>query len=122
MALRVLIADDSLSMRLLLQRVLANRGHRVYEAGDGNQALQILHRHRPDVAMLDVIMPGLDGFEVCRAARADPGLASIKIIVISANATAADALTAGADGFLLKPFLPSQLLALINELTAVKSG
>ena len=122
MALRVLIADDSLSMRLLLQRVLASRGHQVYEAVDGDQALLLLHEHHPDVAILDVIMPGLDGLEVCRAVRADPDLTPLKIIVISANATVADALAAGADGFLVKPFLPSRFLALIDELTAVKSA
>ena len=122
MALRVLIADDSLSMRLLLQRVLTSRGHQVYEAVDGDEALQLLHTHQPDIAILDVIMPGLDGLEVSRAARAAPDLASIKIIVISANATAADALAAGADRFLVKPFLPSRLLTVIDELTTVKSA
>jgi CheY-like chemotaxis protein len=121
MALRVLIADDSLSMRLLLQRVLTSRGHQVYEAVDGDQALELLHAHHPDVAILDVIMPGLDGLAVCRAARADPDFASLKIIVISANATVDDALTAGADCFLMKPFLPSRLLTVIDELTTVKS-
>ena len=121
MTLRVLIADDSLSMRLLLQRVLANRGHQVYEAGDGDQAVQLLHAHHPDVAILDVIMPGLDGLEVCRAVRADADFASLKIIMISANATVADAVAAGADSFLVKPFLPSRLLTLIDELTTVKS-
>src|SRR4051812_46122373 len=100
MVLRVLIADDSLSMRLLLQRVLANRGHQVYEAIDGEQALQMLHAHHPDVAILDVIMPGLDGLEVCRVVRADSDFASLKIILISANATVDDALAAGADRFL----------------------
>ena len=121
MALHVLIADDSLSMRLLLHRVLASRGHQIYEAIDGDQALQLLHAHHPDIAILDVIMPGLDGLEVCRTARADPAFASLKVIVISANATVDDALAAGADCFLVKPFLPSRLLALIDELTAVKS-
>jgi CheY-like chemotaxis protein len=121
MALRVLIADDSLSMRLLLQRVLANRGHQVYEAADGNEALQLLHAHHPDIAILDVIMPGMDGLEVCSTVRADANFASLKIIVISANATVANALAAGADSFLVKPFLPSRLLMLIDELTTVKS-
>jgi CheY-like chemotaxis protein len=107
---RVLIADDISYVRLLLAATLESRGHTVLEATNGDQALEMLIEHRPDVAILDVVMPGLDGLEVCRAVRAHPTLQSLPVILLSANANDEDARQAGADRFIAKPFLPSALL------------
>jgi CheY-like chemotaxis protein len=100
----------------LLHLILSPR-HSVLEAKDGGEALELLHRHRPDVAILDVVMPVLSGLQVCRLLREDPDLRNISVIVLSANATEDDASRAGADRFLAKPFLPSTLLRMIDDLT-----
>jgi two-component system, OmpR family, response regulator MtrA len=118
MMARILVADDSAPLRLLVARVLALRGHAVTEAADGDRALAALRRDRPDVAILDVVMPGLSGLEVCGAARADPTLADVGIVILSANASGEQAREAGADRFVAKPFLPSDLLAAIDDVIA----
>jgi CheY-like chemotaxis protein len=122
MVARVLIADDSFPVRLLLRQVLASRGHAVTEAIDGDRALALLLAHRPDVAILDVDMPGLDGFALCRAIRGDAGLRTLPIIILSGSAGGGEALAAGADRFVAKPFLPSLLLAVLDELLAPAPG
>jgi CheY-like chemotaxis protein len=103
-------------VRHLLQLTLAPR-HTVIEAEDGDEALALLRQHRPDVAILDVTMSVRDGLEVCRLIRSDPDLRDTAVIVISGNAGEGDALAAGADRFLAKPFLPSVLLRAVEALT-----
>ncbi len=112
----VLIADDDVRIRRLLGMTLRGVGHEVLEADDGDAALAALHAHRPAVAVLDVQMPGRSGLDVCRALRADPALASIRVVIVSANAVADDAKGAGADAFLPKPFSPLRLLAAVDAL------
>src|SRR5215217_1642625 len=104
MTRHVLFADDSSRIRMLLRTVLQGDDHIVLEATNGDEALELLHRKRPDIAILDVSMPALeglqvtqptlDGLDVCRAAREDPNLIGLKIIVISAHAESSDALAA----------------------------
>lgn len=113
---RVLIADDSAQLRLLVRRVLQHGGHEVLEAVDGEAALGVLRAERPDVAVLDVEMPGPSGLDVCRAIRGDADLAAIRLIILSANASSAQAAEAGADRFVAKPFLASTLLAAVRDL------
>lgn len=117
---RVLIADDSAQLRLMLRHTLDHGGHEVLEAADGEEALRVLREERPDVAILDVVMPGLSGLDVCRAARRDAALAATGIIILSANATQGHAAQAGADWFVAKPFLPSELLAAVRDLQEVR--
>jgi DNA-binding response OmpR family regulator len=114
---RILIADDSRPIRMLLCRTLAIADHESLEAADGNAALACLMRERPDVAILDVIMPGLSGIDVCLAARATPELADIGLIFLTGDATSEIVRTAGADYVFAKPFSPHALLAAIAELT-----
>jgi len=85
-------------------------------AADGDEALTAIRAHRPAVAILDVMMPGPSGLEVCRAVRADPSLVGTRVIISSANATEADAVSAGADAFIPKPFLPSRMREAIGAL------
>jgi CheY-like chemotaxis protein len=116
---KVLIADDSPSMRTLLRMTLRGGDFDVVEARDGDEAVALLATHRPTVAILDVNMPGRTGLEVCRAVRADPGLARTGVVVISANGLESDAraaLAAGADQFLSKPFSPRQLIDAVARL------
>ncbi len=117
---RVLVAEDDELVRRLLVQILAVDNHDVLEAADGSQALAALREHRPAVAILDVVMPGLDGVSVCRAARADPQLRGLHIIILSAMATAQDADAAGADQFVSKPFRPVMLLDLVAQLIGIR--
>jgi CheY-like chemotaxis protein len=110
---RVLIADDSFTLRLLMRRVLLPKGHDVIEAPDGDRAWELLVEQRPDVAIVDIVMPGRSGLDICRRVRTDPGLASMGVIVISANLGGDEALAAGADAFLGKPFRPQELVAAV---------
>jgi CheY-like chemotaxis protein len=111
----ILIADDSADIRRLVRLTFDGR-YALLAAEDGAEALELLRQHRPDVAILDVVMPALSGLQVCRLVRADPDLAAIRVIVISANASAEPAYDAGADRFIAKPFSPSLLLVAVDEL------
>lgn len=116
----VLIADDIKAVRQLL-RLSLGQHHHVVEAADGGAALEQLRLHRPDVAVLDVDMPVLDGLDVCRRLRADADLRDIGVIILSASVGAADADRAGADRFIDKPFRPSALLAAVNDLVRART-
>jgi len=113
---RILIADDSRPIRMLLRRTLALGGHDVVEAEDGDAALAALLAERPDVAILDVIMPGLSGIDVCRAARADSRLEETGLIFLTGDASSEVLRTVGVDYIFAKPFSPHALLSAIAEL------
>ena len=113
---RILIADDVRSIRMLLRHVLERGGHDVLEAGGGDEALDALHRELPDIAILDVYMPGLNGFEVCRAVRADPSLATMGLIILSGDVRAIQKWAARPDAWLAKPFSPIELLNAVTTL------
>ena len=119
---RILIADDEARIRGLLRLVLRDAGYAVLEAADGDAALASVRAHRPGVVILDVTMPGRSGLDVCREIRADGRLGDVGVIILSANATPQDAMEAGADLFLAKPFLPSRMLHAINSLRSRGSG
>jgi putative two-component system response regulator len=116
-----LIADDNMAARRLLHLTL--RGHHtILEAEDGAEALQLAGRHRPDIVILDVAMPIVDGLEVCRRLRADPDLQDIGVIILSASSRPGQARQAGADRFLEKPCLPSQIRAAVDDLMRERRG
>jgi CheY-like chemotaxis protein len=116
----ILIADDMAAMRRLLRLTLTPR-HEVLESEDGAEAFESIQRHRPSVVILDVVMPGLSGLQICRLLRGDADLRTIGIIIVSANANAQQAHEAGADRFITKPFSPSSLLATVDELLASRA-
>ena len=119
---KILVVDDEPTIRRLL-RLTLGPGHDVEEAEDGRVALQKMARTVPDIVLLDIAMPNLDGLAVCRAVRADPTLRAVGIIVISAHANRGEALDAGADLYLQKPFRPLELLKAIDDvLNARGSG
>lgn len=118
---RVLAVDDDPVILQLLQLNLELDGHEVTTAGDGQAGLDAIREQRPDVALLDVMMPHLDGFQVCAAVRddADPAVASTPIIVLSAKAQQGDldaGELAGADAYVTKPFDPVELVELVERL------
>ena len=114
----VLIADDEARIRSLLRTVLSGEGYDILEAADGDQALSAIRGRRPAAVVLDVLMPGCSGLDVCRQVRADPGLDDVGVLIVSANATEAEARAAGADAFLAKPFSPRALSETVRSLAA----
>lgn len=119
---RILIVDDHNEIRRLLRFTFQTTGHRIYEAANGQDALRLARRKRPDLVLLDVMMPGgLDGFEVCRHLKGDPLMAETKVLLLTARGQAGDFLAghgAGADGYLVKPFSPLALIDLAENLLA----
>jgi DNA-binding response OmpR family regulator len=108
----VLIADDDADIRELVAYRMRRSGYAVLEAANGEEALELATGERPDLAILDVMMPRLDGFEVARRLRAQDETAGIPIILLTARAQDADVARgfgAGADDYLRKPFSPQEL-------------
>jgi CheY-like chemotaxis protein len=118
----VLIADDEPSLRVLVNATIASEDYQVVEAMDGDEAWGLMHRYRPDVALLDVQMPGRTGLELTRAIKADPELAGTTVILLTSKAQDSDVqagLEAGADRYLTKPFSPLELLAAVEQALGV---
>jgi CheY-like chemotaxis protein len=114
----VLLADDDAALRRLVGVTLGRDRFALLTAGDGEEALAVARTQRPETILLDVNMPRLDGLEVCRALKADPATAHIKILILTGNGSEADrqeALAAGADGYLAKPFSPIALLEWMQD-------
>jgi signal transduction histidine kinase len=109
---RILVVDDQDSNRLLMRDLLESQGHEVLEASDGNAALQRVGEDMPDVVLLDIGMPGMDGFEVCRRLKADPATASIPVLLVTAMTQRDQRLLgigAGANDYITKPVDRSDL-------------
>ncbi len=116
----ILIADDDPGARLILQRLLTREGHRVLMAQNGAEALRQSIEYTPDLLLLDVLMPELDGFEVCRQLRNHARLREIPILMITSlgdQQSRVEGLSAGADGFITKPFDMAELLAHVRTIT-----
>jgi signal transduction histidine kinase/ActR/RegA family two-component response regulator len=112
----ILLADDNADMRGYIARLLAGR-YDVEAVWDGVTALAAARRHRPDLVLADVMMPGLDGFGLLKALRADPGTADVPVLLLSARAgeeARVEGLQAGADDYLTKPFSARELLARVQ--------
>jgi DNA-binding response OmpR family regulator len=115
----ILIVDDEPPILDLVRFTLEDAEVRVVEASDGVEALALARRLRPDLILLDVHMPRLDGLEACRQIRRDPALAQTPIVMLTAAGQEADRARgreAGADEYLTKPFSPLALLALVEAL------
>ena len=116
--MKVLIAEDDLNIRAGLEEVLQDEGYETVVAENGTQALALYHSESPDFLCLDIMMPGIDGYEVCRQVRrADP---DVPIVFISAKSEEIDkvvGLELGADDFILKPFGVREVLARIRAVT-----
>ncbi len=112
----ILVCDDDPSLRELVRAVLGPR-YRFVEAADGTEALQLARELRPDLIVLDVMLPGLSGIEVLEEIRTDAVLRDLKVVVITAWCHAEiDAQVAGADRFVSKPFDPDELSSAVEEL------
>jgi len=119
MSKRVLIADDEPNIVISLEFLMKREGHAVSVARDGPSALDAIRSERPDLVLLDVMMPGLSGFEVCAAVRADEALAGVKILMLSAKGRDTDIAKGnamGADAYMTKPFSTRELAEKVREL------
>lgn len=114
---RILIAEDQASLRLLLTATLRRSGWRVTEVSEGQAALRAVAAEQPALLLLDVGLPLLNGYDVCRRLKADPSTSGLKIVLVTARCQPQDkatGLAAGADDYLVKPFSPAQLLAAVR--------
>ena len=121
----VLVADDDEDILQLVSFRLERAGYTVVTAADGQQALAAAREHRPDLAVLDVMMPGLNGYEVTRQLRADEATAQIPVILLTARVQEADVsrgFEAGADDYLRKPFSPAELRSRVQAILARRSS
>jgi CheY-like chemotaxis protein len=116
---RILIVDDNAANRLLVRLVLAGEGHELLEANDGLSALAKIQNDKPDLVLLDIMMPLMNGYAVIARVRGQLGLTKLPIMIMSSNTEAESrrlALDLGADAYLTKPFLPEALKAKVNAL------
>jgi len=120
---RILVADDTESIRALFRKLLARDGHEVIDVGDGEAALAAVYENHPDVVLLDITMPQLDGLEVCRRLKSDPATRFTPVVLVTGLSDLHDrikGIEAGADEFLSKPVHPLELRARVGSLTRMK--
>lgn len=116
---RILLADDEENLRLLVQATLEDPKYEIFEAADGEKALQMARQLGPNLILLDWMMPLMTGIEVARQLRATPETASIPIILLTAKGQERDRRTAsdlGLQGYLVKPFSPLELMESVDVL------
>lgn len=109
---RIVVADDDADIRDLVAFKLRQSGHEIVAVADGAAAVAACEEAVPHLVVLDVMMPGMNGLEACRALRRDPALAQVPVILLTARAGEADlehGLDAGADDYVVKPFSPREL-------------
>jgi DNA-binding response OmpR family regulator len=117
----VLLAEDDADIRFLVNFKLTQAGYQVRAFGDGLSAVADAREHPPDLAILDVMMPGMSGLEVCQELRRDPATANIPVIILTALAQEANitaGFAAGADDYIVKPFSPRDFAMRVNAVLA----
>lgn len=116
MAYKILVVDDEPTIVRLMEFILARQGHEMQVAVNGEEALEKIRAHAPDLVLLDIMMPRIDGYEVARAVRADPATAGLPIIMLSAKAQEEDirkGVEIGVDEYITKPFSPEHLVHVV---------
>ena len=119
MSKRILMVEDTEDNRQIIRDLMDSVGYELLEAEDGAAGVAMAAEHKPDLILMDIQLPVLDGYEATRRIKADPALRHIPIIAVTSYALAGDEAktrSAGCDGYVAKPFSPRQLLAMINEL------
>jgi two-component system alkaline phosphatase synthesis response regulator PhoP len=119
MTYKILIADDEPNILISLEYLMKREGYQVLLARDGNEALAVMTRERPDLVLLDVMMTGKTGFDVCQAARSDDALSGVKIVLLTAKGRDTDiakGMALGATDYMTKPFSTKELAARVRSL------
>jgi DNA-binding response OmpR family regulator len=119
---RIVVADDDADIRDLVVFKLEQSGHEVVAFGDGASTVEACRQQPPELVLLDVMMPGMSGLEACRMMRADPALADVPVILLTARVQETDieqGFRAGADDYVVKPFSPRELA---SRVTAALQG
>ena len=121
MAKKILIADDEQNIVISIEFLLRREGFEVVVAGDGEAALAAARAEKPDLVLLDVMMPKMNGFDVCQALRADAELAGMRVLMLTAKGRETEVskgLGLGADAYMTKPFSTKELVAQVRLLLA----
>ena len=118
MTKRILVIEDTEDNRQILGDLLSNAGYELIEAVDGLEGVATAEREQPDLILMDIQLPGIDGYEATRRIRKIPALAKVPIIAVTSYALSGDEAKtreAGCDGYVAKPYSPRQLLAKVRE-------
>jgi two-component system, cell cycle response regulator DivK len=118
---RILIVEDTEDNRRILRDLLTHAGFELIEAHDGEEGVRAAVRERPDLILMDIQLPVLDGYEATRRIKADPATTSIPVIAVTSHALSTDrakALEVGCDAYVAKPFSPREILAKVREFTS----
>lgn len=116
---RILLVDDEPNILLAIEFLLKKEGYTIQKAFDGQQALELAATFRPDIVVLDVMMPELDGFEVAQRIRNTPSFDDVRIIFLTAKGTPSDKMrgySSGGEVYLIKPFDNDELVRIVNEI------
>lgn len=116
---KILIVEDEVSLLKLESILLTTRGYKVSAVTDGLKALEEIKNDIPDLVLLDIMIPGIDGFEVCRRIKADPVTANLPVVMLTAKKSSADqtrGVAAGADAYITKPFKSAKIIEVVEEL------
>ena len=119
MAKEILLVDDEPNVVVPIQFLMEQQGYRVMIAERGEDALDLIYQYKPDLVLLDIMLPGIDGYEVCEIIRLNPNFRKVKIIFLTAKGREeeiAKGLALGADAYITKPFSNAALVAKVNEL------
>ncbi|MBI4611449.1 MAG: response regulator [Candidatus Rokubacteria bacterium] len=118
MSKRILVVEDQEDNRRIVRDLLTSAGYEMIEATTGEEGIALAEGHRPDLILMDIQLPGLDGYEATRRIKANPALRGIPVIAVTSYALSGDdarAFEAGCDAYVAKPFSPRALLAKIRE-------
>jgi DNA-binding response OmpR family regulator len=119
MSATILVVEDEPDIRLMARFMLESAGHRVIETASGNEAVSMLAEERPDLVLLDIRLPDIEGWEVLRKLRSSDRLSGLPVLIMSAHSSGdfrARASREGSDGYLVKPFRENELLEWVNKL------
>jgi DNA-binding response OmpR family regulator len=115
----ILIVDDEPDVVVPIQFLMEQQGYRVMAAERGEDALDLIYHYKPDLVILDIMLPGIDGYEVCEIIRLDPNYRDVRVMFLTAKGREVDiakGLALGADAYLTKPFSNDELVAKVKEL------
>ena len=116
---KILVADDDKNIRDALSYILEEEGYRLWKAKDGAEALRKVKNSRPDIVFLDIMMPELNGYDLCHIIKNDPDLKKTYVIMLTAQDQVDErehGKEVGADDYIVKPFSPKEILAIIKKL------